>query len=987
MSFTKRKIYIIALVFIFVLGSPNNTPLNLYVAQAQTNEPPPPPVDHSARDAYWALRHGPITAAQYQQAVRQSRQLPQALQLPATNNVGSQQTNARVASNAWSSIGPAPMFASFDGGFYSGRIAALAIDPTTSGNSTIIYIGTANGGVWKSINNGNSWIPLTDSQSTLASGAIVIDPKDHNTIYVGTGEPNQSSDSYKGSGVLKSTDAGSTWSLLGSAVFGIYNSAISRIIIDPKTENVFVASTIGLFMSLDGGTSWSSPIGVPTGVGVIVDDLAIDSGTISNSTLYATIRSNGLYRSQDGGKTWTTSSANGLPAGNVWNRSVMAVAPRPTSAIAQQYGELPLSFISNAGQEDPAVRFQIREQHGTLSFTSDGITLNLPTVPPEQNQVAKVRSGPASLVVSDSKAPTQVGIRLVFENKSPNASIEGTAQLSGIANFFIGKDSSKWHTNVPTYANVVYHNLYSGIDLSYTGHVGLLKGTYTLGANSDPTVIRWRYKDANSVKLDTTTGDLLISASNGVTLTEKAPIAWQEHNGTQVPVTVGYMLTADGTAQFAMGDYDHTLPLVIDPGLAYSTYLNSTQYGWGIAVDNSGSAYVTGATASTDFATGGAYQTTFGGGYDAFVAKLNAAGSALVYATYLGGSNSDFGEGVAVDSSGSAYVTGNTGSANFPTTAGAYQTIYGGGVADLFVAKLNATGSALVYATYLGGSGDDGNNPYFHEGIAVDNNGSAYVTSGTNSANFPTTAGAYQMVFGGGVGIGDDAFVVKLNAAGSALIYATYLGGSSDDASVGIAVDSNGNAYVTGSTQSANFPTTAGAYQTILRGMSDAFVVKLNAAGSGLVYATYLGGSSDDGSYGIAVDSSGNAYVTGSTSSTDFPTTVGAYKTALSWGGDAFVVKLNAAGNALVYATYLGTSGKSLGIAVNSTGNAYVTGITTLTNFATTVGAYQTTYGGDADAFMIKLNTTGSAFAYATYLGGSGGDVGYGIAVDSSGSR
>jgi hypothetical protein len=359
-----------------------------------------------------------------------------------------------------------------------------------------------------------------------------------------------------------------------------------------------------------------------------------------------------------------------------------------------------------------------------------------------------------------------------------------------------------------------------------------------------------------------------------------------------------YALLADNRIGFDIGAYDPSQPLIIDPVLSYSTYLGGSDedFAYGIAVDASGNAYVTGRTQSGDFPTLGAFQTSYGGGGfyggDAFVAKLNAAGSALVYSTYLGGSNIDLAYGIAVDAAGSAYVAGQTYSSNFPTTPGAFQPVYGGGSDDAFVAKLNVAGSALVYSTYLGGSSYDFTYTDVGYGIAVDAAGNAYVTGFTASSDFPTTPGAFQTSRRGD----DDAFVAKLNAAGSALVYSTYLGGSNYDLAGDIAVDASGNAYVSGYTESiesSNFPTTPGAFQPSYGGGTvDAFVTKLNAAGSALVYSTYLGGTAVDGGQDITVDAAGNAYVSGITDSSNFPTTPGAFQTSYGGGRDAFVAKI-----------------------------------------------------------------------------------------------
>jgi hypothetical protein len=347
--------------------------------------------------------------------------------------------------------------------------------------------------------------------------------------------------------------------------------------------------------------------------------------------------------------------------------------------------------------------------------------------------------------------------------------------------------------------------------------------------------------------------------------------------------------------------------------------------GNGIAVDSAGNAYVTGNTVAVTFpTTPGAFQTSFGGGScgtppntfacsDAFVLKLNPAGSELVYSTFLGGRGDDSGNSIAVDAAGNAYVTGSTASTNFPTVA-PLQPVFAGGTcglapntfqcAEAFVAKLNSTGSALLYSTYLGGSAGD-----LGSGIAVDTSGNAYITGSTDSTNFPTVSPLQAVPGGSG-----DAFVAKLNAAGSALLYSTYLGGNFADSGSGIAVDSSGNAYVTGSTSSTNFPT-ANPLHAAPGGSGDAFVAKLNATGSALMYSTYLGGSGIDQGSGIAVDSSGNAYITGSTDSRNFPTVnsiqaVFSGDTCLNTADsspcfDVFVAKLNAAGSALAYSTYL----------------------------------------------------------------------------------
>ncbi len=430
------------------------------------------------------------------------------------------------------------------------------------------------------------------------------------------------------------------------------------------------------------------------------------------------------------------------------------------------------------------------------------------------------------------------------------------------------------------------------------------------------------------------------------------------------PTTPGAFQTAFGGGRFGVLSGDAFVAKLNPDGsaLLYSTYLggSGSDQGNSIAVDINGNAYVIGSTRSTDFPTFAAFQAVLGGEVDAFVAKLDAMGSALVYSTYLGGNEFERGFDIKVDPSGSTYLTGLTRSTNFPASAGAFRTTLGGGTcsdgfssfpcADAFVTKLNALGSALIYSTYLGGNDADNGSS-----IAVDSLGNAYVTGVTESTDFPLQ-GPFQPAFGGGsLLFSGDAFVAKLNPDGSALIYSTYLGGNAVDSGVSIAVDSLGNAYVAGATGSLNFPV-ASPFQSNLNGIRDAFVTKLNAAGSALVYSTYLGGSGADSATGIAVNGGGNAYVAGFTTSPDFPTT----KPVQPFFGDddAFLTKLNEMGSALAYSTWIGGSDADHAshVAVDASGNAFVTGWTLSTDFPTTNPLQGTHSGGTFDVFVLKID-------------------------------
>ncbi len=626
----------------------------------------------------------------------------------------------------------------------------------------------------------------------------------------------------------------------------------------------------------------------------------------------------------------------------------------------------------------------------------------------------------------ESRAPSILRIRPVGANPSPL--ILGVDELPGVSNYLIGSDPKNWHTNVPSYARVRYEDVYPGIDLVYYGNQRQLEYDFVVSPGADPAKITLEIVGATSrvagspLQIDTQ-GDLVIPLDGGEILFHK-PVVYQVGKGLALPrATRGapyqdgrkyflegrYVLKGKSQIGFQVGACDPSKPIVIDPVLTYSTYLGggNSELADAIALDSSGNAYVTGYTRSTDFpTTAGAFRTAYGGGPsygDIFVTKLNAAGSAAVYSTYLGGSDDEVGTSIAVDSSGDAYLTGYTRSSNFPTTPASFQTTFGGGTCgqlpstfpcgDAFVAKLNAAGNGLVYSTYLAGGHDD-----WGFGIALDSSTNAYVTGYTESTDFPTTPGAFETVFSGGTCGADPcsaAFVTKLSADGSALVYSTYLGGSGDRG-YGIAVDSSGNAHITGSTDSTSFPTTAGAFQTVSGQNGDAFVAKLKPDGSGLVYSTYLGGGGGDVGTAIAVDLAGDAYVTGLTDSANFPATPGALRGncggCLNAFHDAFVTKLNAAGSALIYSTFLRGSKEDLafGIAVDSTGTVTVTGRTLSTDFPTSSPFQGSCAGGCSnglsDAFVARLNTTGSALIYSTYLGGGGNDSGYGIALDSSGN-
>jgi uncharacterized repeat protein (TIGR01451 family) len=584
-----------------------------------------------------------------------------------------------------------------------------------------------------------------------------------------------------------------------------------------------------------------------------------------------------------------------------------------------------------------------------------------------------VTAGEAVMVLQRGQEPPAT-VRLKLRGADGQARVRGEHPLAAKSHYLIGNDPSQWRTNVAQYAKVRIAEVYRGIDAVYYGNGEELEYDFVVQPGADPRQIRLRFEGAERVEIDRT-GDLVLHVRGGE-LRQRLPFVYQETGGRRTRVHALYRRWSAREFGFELAAYDPTIPLVIDPVLVYSTYLGgiADENGWGVAVDSAGNAYVAGTTQSSDFpTTAGAFQTSLPSPIAAYVTKFDPAG-VPVYSTYLGGSGHTQAYALAVDSAGSAYVTGLTYDANFPIVNAPQSTH--NGLHDAFVTKLNPAGSAIVYSTFIGGQISDAG-----YGIGVDSAGNAYVTGETNSFDFPTV-NAFQTSMSGPT----EGFVAKLNPAGSAFVYLTFLGGSSLDRGTDVEADPAGNAYVTGFTLSANFPT-ANAFQATYGGNEDAFVTKINPAGSALVYSTYLGGSSIDNGNGIAVDASGSAVVTGWALSTDFPT-ANALQAANAGSFDAFVTKLNSAGSAVLYSTYLGGSQQEAirAIAMDPAGNVYITGSTGSTDFPTVNPVQAAHAGGSIDAVVAALNASGSALIYSTYLGGSGFDSGLGIGVSPSGT-
>jgi hypothetical protein len=667
--------------------------------------------------------------------------------------------------------------------------------------------------------------------------------------------------------------------------------------------------------------------------------------------------------------------------------------------VKASFAGLPLGFEQNYGQTDPQVKYMAHANGYTLFLTNHDAVFAFHAR--SSTSERPTGHGPLALQAkseSHAQPNSEAVVRMRLVGGNSNTPLTATDRLPGKSNYIRGKDPKNWHTDVSHYARVSYKDIYPGINLAYHGEQSKLEFDFIVAPESNPAPIDLAFNGAQHLATDES-GNLIVSSGAGDVVLHK-PVAYQQQSGARQPVDARFVLKADNQVRFELGSYDRSRELVIDPTVTYATYLGGSTEddAYAIAFDSTGAAYVTGQTDSTNFPTvGGLTPNVAGTVFAVFVTKFAANGqSPLVYSTYVDGGNTDTGSSsgnaIAVDASGDAFVAGGTSSTIFPVAGGAFQNAFGGGSLDGFVFELNPNGTGLTYCTYLGGSGND-----VADGIALDGSGNVYVVGYTRSSNFPTLNPIQTSLIGT-----QDAFVTKLNSTGTHLVYSTWLGGASADFASAVALDSANNAYVTGGTGSKTFPFTPGAFQTSCNsctgGLYNAFVTVINAAGSSYIYSTYLGGTQNDEGLGIAVDSSGDAYVTGETSSsTSFRLQSALQPTYGGGSSDAFVTKFNPTGSALVYSTFLGGNANDVGtsIALDGGNNAYITGQTGSSNFPK-ASATQGTLAGGNDAFVTELNSAGSQLIFSTYLGGAlnentpngGGSGALGaIAVDGPGAN
>jgi hypothetical protein len=695
---------------------------------------------------------------------------------------------------------------------------------------------------------------------------------------------------------------------------------------------------------------------------------------------------------------------------------------RESPRWAEAYGHLPLSFEENQGQTAREVRYVSHGSGYELFLTPQEAVLALR---PQQHYDLSPRHRTASIraMRKARKAGQMTAVRMQLEGANPHPDIAGMERLPTRVNYFIGNDPKKWHTDVPAFARVKYAQVYPGVDLDFYGNQRRLEYDFIVAPGADPKAIQLRIDGAHKMRINSH-GDLVLSVAGGEVELQK-PLIYQKVGGEKREIAGNYTIDGLHRVTFSVPSYDRSAPLILDPVLDYATYLGGTadDAGWAIAVDGSGDSFIAGQTASTDFPTGTNGAVTAAPAANAgvsFVAELDPTGAKLLYSTYLAGLTSNTAEsayGVAVDSSGKVYVTGSTFATDFPTTsANAFNPgpLTANANGTTYLTKLDPTvsgTSSLIYSTYIAGTGGE-----YGNGVVADAAGNAYVAGLTDSTDFPT-ANPLQSAPSNAVGT---AFLTRIDTTkvgAASLIFSTYFGGNGanaanpvglgyGDEAWGVATDSSQHAYLVGATSSTNSPatfiTSATAYQPAPPAgntQSSVFVSNIDTTAGSLVYSTYLAGSTQDIGYAITLGPSNVAYVTGTTSSTDFPVVPnpGAFDTTGAASGKAFVTLVDgtkSGATSVPYSTYLGGTAGNIGygIKADASGNAYVGGTTDSSDFPLTPGPLQATLlDSNGDAFIAKLHPAGggaSDLLYATFYGGSGdgtdSDQGYGIAIDSA---
>ena len=673
-------------------------------------------------------------------------------------------------------------------------------------------------------------------------------------------------------------------------------------------------------------------------------------------------------------------------AGTVWASAL----PAPTlDQMQEKMAAMAMPFEPNQGQFAPEVAFAARTFAGTVFVTKDGRIVHALAGKPEQTKDAKKDNE----ATADDNAPRErrsgsgtprgPGWALV-------ESLQGAGELAPVGSQpsatrvsrFAGGAAANQTSSISTFDRVRLGEAWPGVSVELAARGSNVEKLFTVAPGADAKTIRLRVAGANSLRLSND-GSLIAATDNGA-VAFTPPVAFQDIDGQRRTVSVRYKLLADNAYHFELEDsYDRSQPLVIDP-LLQATYLGGsrTDQAFALALDANGDVLVAGETTFNDFpGTSGGAQPANGGNEDAFVARLSGNLTTLLQATYLGGTNTDVAYGLALDASGNVFVAGVTASDNFPGTTGGAQPANGGGDGtDAFVARLSSNLTTLMQATYIGGSGSEG-----AQALAVDASGNVLAAGYTTSTDLPGTSSGAQAANGGGL----DAFVARLSNTLTTLAQSTYLGGSSDDNASALALDAGGNVFVAGNSQSIDFPGTSGGAQPASGASGDAFVARLSSTLTTLAQATYLGGSNTDLANALALDASGNVFVAGDTTSTNFPGTTGSAQTTYGGGfRDGYVARFSNSLTSLAQATYLGGSAddRAFALAIDAVGNVFVAGGTVSANFPGTAGGAQPASGGFEDIFVARLTNALTTVGQATYLGGNVNDEARAMALDASGT-
>lgn len=660
---------------------------------------------------------------------------------------------------------------------------------------------------------------------------------------------------------------------------------------------------------------------------------------------------------------------------NIFLLSVLFIVSIPIQA------EISTSFfIENKGQWDKEVLYLCRINGLNAWITKSGVTYDF-------HKWKKLNRFDVQFIDNKNDHYIQYGhiIKVNHVDANVNLYSETKQKSDAYYNYLIGNNPEKWADYVGLYQEIVVKNIYEGISQRWYFDEGNLRYDYIVSPHANYKKIQLAVQGSDNCQIKE--NDLVFNTIFGEVRQCKL-FVYQNINGIKKAIQAKWIKNNEHFS-FELGNYDSRYPLIIDP-LIWSTYIGDTadDYPYDVTRDVFNNIYVTGYTASATYpTTAGVYDNTHNGGgsypYDVFVSKLNSTGTTLLYSTFIGGSQGEVAEKIVVNNAGNVYLTGGTKSSDFPVTAGAYDNTYNGhGSAswiwgDVFILQLNATGSALVFSTFVGGNFDDAGRALY-----VDANGDIYC-AGAARSNFPVTAGAFDTVYSSGP---YDGFILKMNATATTLIYCTYYGGSGNDTANGITVDDLGNAYVIGNTHSTDFPTTAGAFDTSFNGVYDGYVLKINPTGTGLVYSTFIGGTNEDRHFGIVLKGNYNIVIAGFSNSATYPTTTGAYDTSHNGDYDVVLTEIDAIGSSLVYSTYMGGFGPDMALCMTQSfsGFIYVSGYADA-GFPTTAGAYDTSHNGDEDVFIAIFNPSLSSLLYCTYIGGISYDRATGIITDNAG--